>query len=415
MSETTAPQLRIDAVAALRDPAAIRARAHRLLDLGIEGALPHFSVHAHKLDEVASYVADVIRDSYPALDIPYHGRWRHFSTGGYDRWETLAKEIPDTQERVRAAIDLAVVSVLLDAGAGAKWAFREEGTGHSASRSEGLAVASFYMFKDGAFSGDSAYPLQVDATGLAHISEGKLAAGFQVGTNNALPGLEGRATLIRNLAKALTLHPKIFGREGSPHLRPGHIFDYLATGNTEVRARDILQALLEGLSSIWPGRIIIGGQNLGDVWMHSLLAYPDATDQLMPFHKLSQWLTYSLLEPFEWAGITVTGLDELTGLAEYRNGGLFLDSGLITLKDPRQADIAHKPSDELIVEWRALTIALLDRLRVPVAERLGIKPEKFPLARLLEGGTWNAGRRIAAAKRPDGAPPLKIISDGTVF
>jgi len=37
------------------------------------------------------------------------------------------------------------------------------------------------------------------------------------------------------------------------------------------------------------------------------------------------------------------------------------------------------------------------------------------LARVLEGGTWAAGRRIARERRPDGAPPLAIESDGTVF
>ena len=47
----------------------------------------------------------------------------------------------------------------------------------------------------------------------------------------------------------------------------------------------------------------------------------------MPFHKLSQWLAYSLIEPLEEAGIAVTGLDELTALAEYRNGGLLDRSG----------------------------------------------------------------------------------------
>jgi hypothetical protein len=39
----------------------------------------------------------------------------------------------------------------------------------------------------------------------------------------------------------------------------------------------------------------------------------------------------------------------------------------------------------------------------------------LPLARILQGGTWAAGRTIAKRLRPDGGPPLKIISDGTVF
>ena len=61
---------------------------------------------------------------------------------------------------------------------------------------------------------------------------------------------------------------------------------------------------------------------------------PGLTAGWMPFHKLSQWLTYSLLEPFGWAGVAVTDLDELTGLPEYRNGGLLLDTGVLRLRDP---------------------------------------------------------------------------------
>jgi hypothetical protein len=58
---------------------------------------------------------------------------------------------------------------------------------------------------------------------------------------------------------------------------------------------------------------------------------------------------------------------------------------------------------------------LLDRIAPMVRERLGVSAEAFPLARVLEGGTWAAGRRIAASLRADGGPPLKVISDGTVF
>jgi hypothetical protein len=50
-----------------------------------------------------------------------------------------------------------------------------------------------------------------------------------------------------------------------------------------------------------------------------------------------------------------------------------------------------------------------------VRERLGVEAQAFPLARVLEGGTWAAGRRIARTLRADGGPPLTVISDGTVF
>ena len=62
-----------------------------------------------------------------------------------------------------------------------------------------------------------------------------------------------------------------------------------------------------------------------------------------------------------------------------------------------------------------MTIALLDRLAPLVRSKLGVSEADFPLARMLEGGTWTAGRRIAAQLREGGGPPLNIISDGTVF
>jgi hypothetical protein len=105
----------------------------------------------------------------------------------------------------------------------------------------------------------------------------------------------------------------------------------------------------------------------------------------------------------------------MTGLAEYRNGGLFIDTGVIAARDPDLPRRTLDPFAEEVVEWRALTVALLDRLAVRVRERLGVDPAAFPLARVLEGGSWDAGREIAARRRPGGAPPLLIASDGTVF
>ena len=62
-----------------------------------------------------------------------------------------------------------------------------------------------------------------------------------------------------------------------------------------------------------------------------------------------------------------------------------------------------------------MTLALLDPLAEAVRARLGKSAAELPLAKVLEGGTWSAGRRIARTKRPDGGPPLAIVSDGTVF
>ncbi|MGB0963851.1 MAG: DUF1688 family protein, partial [Mycobacterium sp.] len=151
-----------------------------------------------------------------------------------------------------------------------------------------------------------------------------------------------------------------------------------------------------------------------DCWHHDAVSGPGLTAGWLPLHKLSQWLTYSLIEPFVWAGVTVTGVTELTGLPEYRNGGLLLDAGVLSLRDRGCAERTWSPADELVVEWRALTVALLDELAPLVRNQLGVDAERMPLACVLEGGTWAAGRASAQRLR-DGLPPLAIASDGTVF
>jgi hypothetical protein len=113
--------------------------------------------------------------------------------------------------------------------------------------------------------------------------------------------------------------------------------------------------------------------------------------------------------------LPVAKIDGLTGLAEYRNGGLFIDCGALEPRDPALLRRSLDAQSEPVVEWRALTVALLDRLASGVRERLGKTAEEFPLARVLEGGSWAAGREIARERRPGGAPPLTIISDGTLF
>src|SRR5690606_14946941 len=140
---------------------------------------------------------------------------------------------------------------------------------------------------------------------------------------------------------------------------------------------------------IFPGRVTLGGAPLGDVWPHPALPQDGPGSDLVPFHKLSQWLAYSLLEPLEAAGVSVD-VAPLTGLPEYRNGGLLVDLGLL---EPRRESVtaaAHPAGAPVIVEWRALTLALLDRVGARVRERLGRSAEEFPLAKVLQGGTWTA-------------------------
>ncbi len=396
---------------------AVRERARTMLELGKAGNLSHFSVDMTRLDAVTAYVLDTVRQNYPTLDIPFHARWRHFSAGGVDRWGALAAKVAfkSPAEKARAAFDLAIVSVLLDAGAGPAWSYTEPGSGARFTRSEGLAVASFDMFAAGLFSTGNAAPLRADAARLVGLSDTEIASGFQVTAENPMTGLAGRAGLMRRLGTVVANAPSLFALQDSA--RPGGLYDHLAAGaaGNRIRATNILEALLEGLGPMWPGRLHLDGISLGDCWHHPALVTADSTTGLVPFHKLSQWLAYSLMEPLQEAGFEITGIDGLTGLPEYRNGGLFLDLGCLTLKDEADRTRAHEVGAPLIVEWRALTVALLDEVGAQLRERLGFDSASFPLAKALEGGTWAAGRRIAREKRPDGSPPLTVISDGTVF
>lgn len=171
---------------------------------------------------------------------------------------------------------------------------------------------------------------------------------------------------------------------------------------------------MDGLSSIWPAsRTQIDGVSIGDAWRCSTLSSsPTAKpwETIFPFHKLTQWLCYSLMAPMtKVMNIQFSGSELLTGLPEYRNGGLLIDMGLLNLK-PEDAErgleayksnamIKGQPNmevvplftadDDVIVEWRALTVGFLDELLEEVNSLLDLGPgERLSLAQMLEAGTW---------------------------
>ncbi len=401
-------------VASLLTPEAVRTRARVIFDAGVHGQLAHFALHIEALPACAAFVADTIRQNYPMLQVPPHSRWRHLDANGHSWADRLGDRLAhEPRERARQRIELAVTSVLLDAGAGPHWRWRDPVTGLYFTRSEGLALASLEAFRDGVFSAVPTQPCRADAAGLSNLSAVRLAGAFQVRDDNPLLGLDGRIALLKRLGNAITQHKDIYGAEP----RVGGLFDHLSRDarDNAVETAHLLGLVLSTLGDIWPGRLVIDGISLGDTWRHPAVTIDGPTKGLIPFHKLSQWLTYSLIEPIRDGGLAVLNWDALTGLAEYRNGGLFIDMGVITPCDPALAITPLTPDLEPIVEWRALTVALLDEIAPLVRAELGVTAQQMPLAAILEGGTWAAGRRIAREKRSDGSPPLNIVSDGTVF
>lgn len=185
---------------------------------------------------------------------------------------------------------------------------------------------------------------------------------------------------------------------------------------------------MTSLAPIWPStRTTIDGVPLGDAWpcaaMPSHPAHP--WQSIVPFHKLTQWLAYSLMAPMtRLLGVRWAGADLLTGLPEYRNGGLLLDTGLLTLRADdarrgleqywRNAQIEGQPcvevvpmfavDDDVVVEWRAVTVGFLDELCAEVNRLLGLdgRPgrERLALAQVLEAGTWKVRRLPSAPFSP---------------
>jgi hypothetical protein len=279
-----------------------------------------------------------------------------------------------------------------------------------------LAIASLRLFESGVLSQrGSDDPLRVDASSLQALTPKILASEFQVSPSNPLFGLEDRAKLLNRLGETLKKQKNIFEAEGA--FRPGNLYDHLLQKqhNGALEAREILIAILQGMGEIWPDGCWINDIAIGDTGHHQAVKRCDITDGVVPFHKLSQWMSYSLIEPLQEAGFKVNNLDVLTGLAEYRNGGLFIDSKTISIKDSAQFEIVHDLKSPLVVEWRALTVVLLDKLAEQIRLQTNTNPESMPLASILQGGTWSAGRRIAHELRANGSPPLKLNSRGTIF
>lgn len=321
--------------------------------------------------------------------------------------------------------------MLLDAGAGTGWSYKSKESGRIYRRSEGLAVASLEMFKAGMFSSNPIEPCQVDGAGLKKLDVEMLAKGMQVSDSNPLAGLEGRAGLLMRLSTALN-NQEFFGVDARPGNMLGKLrclphFDYtdepdylLSHPSTQASSVPIVplpilwSVLMDGLSSIWPAtRTQVDGISLGDAWPCSdMPASPPAKpwENLVPFHKLTQWLCYSLMQPMSrLLHIHFAGAELMTGLPEYRNGGLLVDTGLLTLKekDMKRGLAAYKENskyhgqpntevvplfttdDDVIVEWRAVTVGFLDELLAAVNRGLGLEGNDcLSLAQMLEAGTW---------------------------
>lgn len=204
-----------------------------------------------------------------------------------------------------------------------------------------------------------------------------------------------------------------------------------ASGSSELDVLVLWDILQTVLIPIWPAdRTTVGGTPIGDAWPLNALRKSGsdaaAAEHIQPFHKLTQWLTYSLMVPFQRIlSAKWLNADSLTALPEYRNGGLFVDLGVLSLKEDTLKRGLSAPGgdlplfeagDDVIVEWRAMTLVLIDILYGKILARMSKQGVHLSMAQLLEAGTWKSGRETAASRRPKTkSSPILIKSDGTLF
>ncbi|KAI9309581.1 hypothetical protein BJ944DRAFT_258320 [Cunninghamella echinulata] len=427
----------------------VRDRCYKVQEAASRNQLKHFDVDNSKINDVVQIVVSLIKRDYDhPSQIPLHGRWRHFDVGGRPRIQTLINSWASLgqtpMEQTRRLLDLFTIACLLDIEAGHNWSFREKTTNRMHKRCEGVAVAILELFLSGYFSSDPSDPHRVDSEALSKITLESLTEGLQVTQTNILVGLDDRLGLLHNLGQVLKNRSEYFG-VAVP--RPGNLMDYLLEHKTTIKTQkgplihlETLWPIVLEMGELWSAEKSKGGTpGLGDVWPCEAIKYSnDSTEHFVSFHKLSQWLVYSLIEPMiKLLGATIEGTDLLTPLPDYRNGGLLIDTGFITLKTadlerglenyrqnsllPGQPKVEIAPmfemSDPVVIEWRALTVAYLDLIAERVREAFKLSRKQLSLSQLIEGGTWNSGRELAEISRPNTQePPIVIkVEDRVIY
>lgn len=343
-------------------------------------------------------LAKFIQSRYTDMQkIPPHSRMRHFIATGQSRAvEMVMPQMAamNKPEAARKLIELIIISVLCDGGAGPNYVFRDDISGQQYKRSEALGLASVELYK--MLTNDASEALTFSRLSSFRLFDAGTA--FQVDDNNPLNGGLKRFELLQRLGTSPL---------ASRMDRLGDLLnDWTAGGTTEtISVKSLLASLIELMNGVWPARFNRDGMSYGDVF--------ELEGVLYPFHKLTQWMVYSLMDALTFLRYKVVDEDSLTALPEYRNGGLLVDFEVLALRQNQAGKKIYRPEDPEIIEWRALTIAAIDGLLPAVRSALGCSD--FSLAQLLEAGTWALGRELAIRKRPLGDSPIALELDGTVF
>lgn len=408
MTKTSNPALN------LFQPEEIRRKALDVLERAVDGQLSHVDVDLSRMNEVLLKVLEVTKGNYPDFQIPPYGVWRDFEVGEFDRWGALAsaREFESAEAMLAAAADLAVISTYMKTRRPDDRAFEDQMTGTVVSGTHASTLAAFHMFAAGSFSSDMSDPYRVDAETLIRMDIAELADGLQWDRRDNADMLDAMQRHLKRLGEALALRPDLFS-EGDT-TRPGHLAIRLAKQSSEaVDAGIVLDRLLEALAPVWEGGAVSGEIKLGDCFIHSELPEADL-EQFHPFHMAAQEMVYSLVEPFAWAGWAVSNLEHLSAPAGLAHVALLEHMGVINVRREDGALTGAHEQDRMI-ELRALSLALTDKLAEMLRTELQVSPDQLPLSCILEGGTSRAGVQILQANPEIDEKLGRLLNPGSVF
>ena len=249
------------------------------------------------------------------------------------------------------------------------------------------------LLRSGLLSYDKKTPYSVCALGLESLSKEEFASAMQHKEENVLLAFEKRYQLLKNLAHIMKKMSLFTGKNNAELGELYRLFHQKQKQSNRIilyLQRIFLKTYLivspRYIFENWEGPLIVEGHSLGDTWHHPCIKAKYSCDGYVPFHKLAQWLCYSLFEPLqELSSIKIEDINKLTGLPEYRNGGLLVDFSYLELKDKNLYDLRHNIQDILVVEWRALTLIALDKIYYKILSRLGVQECRFPLTKVLQG------------------------------
>lgn len=375
-------------------PQEVRRRAHAFLDMGIAGKLNHVGLDLTKLDDALGLVLETTKEIYPDFQIPPYGIWRAFETGGIDRWSAMAsaREFETAQEMLLAAADLALLALFMKTRRPGNWVFEDPMTSSKVAGDDALALAAFHMFASGSFSGEMTDPYRVDAETLVRLDLNELTSGLQWDRDADQELLGAMQAHLKRFGEAMALRPDLFS-EGKL-TRPGVLALRLAgEAGAGIDASKLLDNLLETFAPVWDGGAKAGDVGLGDSFDYTGKSAGSETTTV-PFHLCAQEMVYSLLEPFAWAGFEVTGLEDLTPPSDLAHAALFVQTGVLAISSENDEALPEETKTDRMVELRALSAALADKLADRLRSELDVSADQVPLTCILEGGTSRAGLRI---------------------